>query len=108
MSLFIKYVLLKLKILKNSLGWNTCLKNDISQKIEVLRCNITYECKIDDQIKKQAITILNYNLRDNCNSYVLQEDGTYKKKSYSKKSRFNVFEEFYKINKENINDRIIL
>ena len=62
----------------------------------------------DDRIKKQAITILNYNLRDNCNSYVLQEDGTYNKKSYSKKSRFNVFEEFYKINKENINDRIIL
>ena len=26
-------------------------QNDISQKIEVLRCNITYECKIDDQIK---------------------------------------------------------
>ena len=62
----------------------------------------------DDHIKKQAITILNYNLRDNCNSYVLQEDGTYNKKSYSKKSRFNVFEEFYKINKENINDHIIL
>ena len=29
-------------------------QNDISQKIEVLRCNITYECKIDDQIKKQS------------------------------------------------------
>ena len=29
-------------------------QNDISQKIEVLRYNITYECKIDDQIKKQS------------------------------------------------------
>ena len=62
----------------------------------------------DNQIKKQAITILNYNLKDNCNTYVLQEDGTYNKKSYSKKSRFNVFEEFYKINKDNINDHIII
>ena len=62
----------------------------------------------DNQIKKQAITILNYNLKDNCNTYVLQEDGTYNKKSYSKKSRFNVFEEFYKINKNNINDHIII
>ena len=34
----------------------------------------------EDQIKKQAITILNYNLRDNCNSYILQEDGSYIKK----------------------------
>ena len=29
----------------------------------------------EDFIKKQVITILNYNLRDNCNSYILEEGG---------------------------------
>ena len=29
---------------------------------------------------KEAITILNYNLRDNCNSYELNEDGSYSKR----------------------------
>ena len=42
----------------------------------------------EESIKKQAITILNYNLRDNCNSYILKEDGTYTKK----KSNGNSFD----------------
>jgi len=45
--------------------------------------------KINDEfIKKQVITILNYNLRDNMNSYVLQEDGSYKKKEFKKNNKF--------------------
>ena len=37
--------------------------------------------KINEEfIKKEAITILNYNLRDNCNSYELNEDGSYSKR----------------------------
>ena len=65
--------------------------------------------KINDKlIKKQAITILNYNLRDNVNSYVLQEDGSYKKKEFKKNNKFNVFEEFYYLNSKKINDSIIL
>ena len=62
----------------------------------------------DDSIKKQVITILNYNLKDNCNSYVLQEDGDYKKKTSNRKSRFNLFHEFYRLNKKKIEDSIIL
>ena len=62
----------------------------------------------DDSIKKQVITILNYNLKDNCNSYVLQEDGDYKKKTSKSKSRFNLFHEFFRLNKKKIEDSIIL
>ena len=65
--------------------------------------------KINDEfIKKQAITILNYNLRDNMNSYVLQEDGSYKKKEFKKNNKFNIFEKFYSLNSEKIDDSIIL
>ena len=65
--------------------------------------------KINDEfIKKQVITILNYNLRDNMNSYVLQEDGSYKKKVFKKNNKFNIFEEFYSLNSEKIDDSIIL
>ena len=61
----------------------------------------------DDFIKKQAITILNHNLRDNCNSYFLKEDGNYDKIK-NKKKPFNVFEEFYNIDESKIDDSIIL
>ena len=66
--------------------------------------------KINDEfLKKQAITILNYNLRDNCNTYILNEDGNYEKKQIDKSSnRFNIFEEFYKLTKNKIEDSIIL
>ena len=65
--------------------------------------------KINDEfIKKQAITILNYNLRDNMNSYILQEDGSYKKKEFKKNNKFNIFEKFYSLNSEKIDDSIIL
>ena len=65
--------------------------------------------KINDElIKKQAITILNYNIKDNINSYVLQEDGIYKKKKINKKNKFDLFEEFYSLNSKKINDSLIL
>ena len=65
--------------------------------------------KINDEfIKKQAITLLNYNLRDNMNSYILQEDGSYKKKEFKKNNKFNIFEKFYSLNSEKIDDSIIL
>ena len=62
----------------------------------------------EEFIKKQAITILNYNLRDNCNTYTLLEDGTYEKKRSEIKSRFNLFKEFFKLKKEKVDDSIIL
>ncbi|MPR32459.1 polyphosphate kinase 1 [Salmonirosea aquatica] len=34
---------------------------------------------VNERVKQEAILMLNYNLRDNVNSYELQEDGTYEK-----------------------------
>ena len=53
------------------------------------------------------VTILNYNLRDNCNSYILKEDGTYTKKK-SNGNSFDIFKEFYKIDSSKVEDSIIL
>ena len=61
----------------------------------------------EDQIKKQAITILNYNLRDNCNSYILQEDGSYIKKELDD-NHFDIFKEFYNMNSKRVEASIIL
>ena len=61
----------------------------------------------EDQIKKQAITILNYNLRDNCNSYILQEDGSYIKKELDD-NHFDIFKEFYNMNSNKVEESIIL
>ena len=63
----------------------------------------------DDFIKKQVITILNYNLRDNCNTYELSEDGEYIKKEIKKPSeKFNIFEEFFKLTKNQVEDSIMI
>ena len=55
---------------------------------------------------KQAITILNYNLRDNCNSYILEE-GDYVKKVFIR-GKFDLFKEFYNLKKNNLEGSIIL
>ncbi len=61
-----------------------------------------------ESIKQQIITILNYNFRDNCNSYLLQEDGSYIKNENNNKKEFNVFKEFYKLNRKKIENSIVL
>jgi len=62
----------------------------------------------EDFIKKQAITILNYNLRDNCNSYILKEEGNYVKKGLISGEKFDLFKEFYNLKKNNLEGSIIL
>ena len=62
----------------------------------------------EDFIKKQAITILNYNLRDNCNSYILEEGGDYVKKEFLSGEKFDLFKEFYNLKKNNLEGSIIL
>ena len=65
--------------------------------------------KINEEfIKKEAITILNYNLRDNCNSYELNEDGSYFKREKGKNKEFNLFKEFYLLNRNKVEESIIL
>ncbi len=55
-------------------------------------------------LKKQAMNILRYNLRDNVNSYVMHEDGTYMKKDSAGSPPFNIHKEFYHVTREIIED----
>jgi polyphosphate kinase len=55
---------------------------------------------LDEEIlKKQAINNLRYNLKDNVNSYIMKEDGSYVKKQNGEPP-FNIHKEFYHVTKE--------
>jgi polyphosphate kinase len=58
----------------------------------------------DDLIQRQIKNILQYNLMDNVNSYVMQVDGSYVKKELNGAPAFNVHKEFYNVNKDNLLD----
>jgi len=58
----------------------------------------------DDLLKKQVKNILQYNLKDNVNTYVMQEDGTYVKKETNGNQPFNIHKEFYNVTKENLEE----
>jgi polyphosphate kinase len=55
-------------------------------------------------LKKQTMNILRYNLLDNVNAYVMQEDGRYVKKSANGDPIFNIHHEFYNITREIIEE----
>lgn len=57
---------------------------------------------VDPIVKKQAINILAYNLRDNVNTYIMQEDGGYTLIDRGKAPAFNIHKEFYKVSREEI------
>ncbi len=49
-------------------------------------------------LEKQLMNILSYNLRDNANSYTMQEDGTYIAKAPAEgEAKFNIHQEFFKV-----------
>jgi len=57
----------------------------------------------DTLCKQEAINILDFNLRDNVNSYRMLEDGTYMKNFLMKDEvPFDVHKEFFKVNKATI------
>jgi polyphosphate kinase len=53
----------------------------------------------DTLCKQEAINILDYNLRDNVNSYTLLEDGIYTKSLSENEAPFDVHQEFFKVTK---------
>lgn len=55
-------------------------------------------------LRKQAMSILDFNLRDNVNAYTMQEDGSYRIKDQNGESLFNMHKEFYTVTKEDIQD----
>lgn len=54
----------------------------------------------DHLLKQQAINILAYNFRDNINSYIMNEDGTYTPLEPGDQKPFNIHKEFYHLNRE--------
>ena len=58
---------------------------------------------VNEDIKKEAINILYYNLKDNRNSYLMREDGSYvKRQPVGGEPEFNVHKEFYKVSLEDL------
>jgi len=57
---------------------------------------------VDPFLRQQAIAVLEYNLKDNVNSYILQPDDNYIKASSDGESLFNVHKEFYRMTKEDV------
>jgi polyphosphate kinase len=53
-------------------------------------------------LKQQVINILAYDLRDNFNSYLMQEDGTYFKVTPGNETPFNVHKAFFEISLEEV------
>jgi polyphosphate kinase len=56
----------------------------------------------DDFCKQQCINLLRYNLMDNVNAYIMQEDGSYKVKETAGETSFNVHKEFFTLTKEEV------
>lgn len=57
-----------------------------------------------DILKKQAMNILRYNLKDNVNTYIMHEDGSYTKKDSQGSPPFNIHKEFYNVTREIIEE----
>lgn len=59
----------------------------------------------DPFLKKQAICILSYNLKDNFNAYVLKEDGSYAPITCEEgEESFSVHERFYNLSREEVEE----
>jgi polyphosphate kinase len=64
---------------------------------------------LDPSTKLQAITILQFNLRDNYNSYVLLESGNYLKMIPNEgEETFNIHQEFFNLNKSRLVEQPVL
>jgi polyphosphate kinase len=58
----------------------------------------------EDILRKQAMNILKFNLKDNVNAYIMNEDGTYTPKACNGEPPFNIHKEFYHLSRETVAD----
>jgi len=64
--------------------------------------------KVDDELlRKQATYILANNLKDNVNSYLMNEDGDYRRKKPDNSKAFSIHKEFYKVTKEQVKEVVL-
>lgn len=57
---------------------------------------------VDGFARAQMINILDYSIRDNVNSYLMDEKGDYLPVQYKKSELFNVHKEFFKVKQEDV------
>jgi polyphosphate kinase len=62
----------------------------------------------NEKVRAQAINILKFNLLDNVNSYVMNEDGSYSVKSSDGQEPFNIHKVFYDIKAEDLCDDCLI
>lgn len=62
----------------------------------------------DQKVRAQAINILKFNLRDNVNSYVMNEDGSYSVKTVDGQESFNIHKAFYHLKLEDLRDECLI
>jgi len=58
----------------------------------------------DEMAKKETIAILINNLKDNVNTYILNEDGTYHKKELNEEKPFNIHKAFFDLKPNDLKD----
>jgi polyphosphate kinase len=57
-----------------------------------------------ENLVRQAMNVLRYNLKDNVNCYMMQEDGSYRPRDLNGEPPFNIHKEFYNVTPEIIRD----
>jgi polyphosphate kinase len=57
---------------------------------------------VDPFLKKEIMAILDYNLKDNVNSYVMKEDGSYEIKLSDGDPKFNLHKAFFDLTREEV------
>ncbi len=62
---------------------------------------------VDPLLKKEIMNMLDYNLRDNVNAYVMKEDGSYEMKKPNDEEPFNIHKRFFKLTKEEV-EKVVL
>jgi len=58
----------------------------------------------EDILRRQASNNLRFNLKDNVNAYVMQEDGSYIIKEQNGEPTFNIHKEFYNVTKDIVSE----
>jgi polyphosphate kinase len=57
-----------------------------------------------EPLKKQAMNMLKFNLKDNVNAYTMKEDGSYVIKEQNGEPPFNIHKEFFELTQETFKD----
>jgi len=57
---------------------------------------------VDERCKRQAIAILDYNMRDNYNAYIMQENGNFVRFENKKEPVFDSHQRFFDLSEDDL------